>query len=899
MAREPTSTWNEGSMAVDPRSARASSRARPVDLSAVRRASDADLAARFDPAYGPALARLPSGRAVFHGLPFELGAAGSARWVLVDRPLAVDLRGSRPATHVVVAHLCDSWRDEAGRRPPAHPVGHVIAVGEPLARYHLTDATGRTTSQLVRRRFEVNDGILGWGSLAFAAVPHLANVPLDWRGPHPAQPSGRYAPAGLSGVLTILPGAWGPGQTGVSDFVPSPTGGALLWLLSIPVAGEPADGASGADRAPFDARRELVELRLEPLAEGRPGSDVVVAAVTLFDGTADPLARGPRTQVIVGGTDARPTADLGTIIRSLPAGPPLGPPLGHGADGAGGEHPADVVGWGVQGTRAGAAEPPGRLVDLTLAPDAVVELGSWSIAAADLAAGATLREPGGSATLRVLPPARIRVEVGVRDAASGELVPSRVRFVAADGRYLPPVAHRDDVNPGLYEDVGADVLLGGAAYAYVPGAFEIDLPIGGVEVEAVAGFDRRPVRRRLEIDAATRQLSVDLERAIDLRRAGWITADAHVHFLAPSTALLQAAAEDVNLVHLLATQWGDLFTNVTDLPWAGMHDPSGRHAVAVGTENRQNVLGHLGLLGARTPVMPMASAGPPEGRLGGALTALLADWADRCRAAGGLVVAAHFPLPYAEIAADIVSGRIDAVEAQALAPGLDDPTIVEWYRFLNAGERLPIVGGTDKMSAEVPVGAVRTYARVAGDGPVSFDSWAAAVRAGRTFVTSGPVLQLAVEGREPGDVIELPPGGGRLAVRATARAAQPIVTDLELIVNGQVVAARTSGDPATALDLDEPVSVTAGAWIAARARGPYEVRSAFASSMAAHTSPVYVEVVDRPIRPSPTDAAAIAAIIEGARTWVARLATVPDPAERERMAAFFADSLRRLEARRD
>ncbi len=75
--------------------------------------------------------------------------------------------------------------------------------------------------------------------------------------------------------------------------------------------------------------------------------------------------------------------------------------------------------------------------------------------------------------------------------------------------------------------------------------------------------------------------------------------------------------------------------------------------------------------------------------MGGALADLLADWADRCRAAGGLVIGAHFPLPYAEIAADIVAGKIDAIETQALAPGLDDPSVLEWYRFLSLGYRLP------------------------------------------------------------------------------------------------------------------------------------------------------------------------------------------------------------------
>ena len=306
-------------------------------------------------------------------------------------------------------------------------------------------------------------------------------------------------------------------------------------------------------------------------------------------------------------------------------------------------------------------------------------------------------------------------------------------------------------------------------------------------------------------------------------------------------------------MNLLAAQWGDLFTSVTDLPWGSTTDPSGRRLVVVGTENRQNVLGHLALLGARRPTLPLASGGPPEGRMAGALDILLADWADRCHAAGGLVIGAHFPLPYAEIAADIVSGKIDALEAQALSPGLDDPAIVEWYRFLNLGDRLPIVAGTDKMSAEVPVGAVRTYTHLLADDALSFDAWAAAVRAGRTFISSGPVVELAVDGREPGDTVELR-APGRLEVVAVARAAQPVITDLELVVNGRIVAAVSAAAGSTELAVHETIPIDAGSWIAARSRSAAEIQSAFTTSMAAHTSPVYVEVAGRPLVPAADDA---------------------------------------------
>src|SRR5439155_21887235 len=261
---------------------------------------------------------------------------------------------------------------------------------------------------------------------------------------------------------------------------------------------------------------------------------------------------------------------------------------------------------------------------------------------------------------------------------------------------------------------------------------------------------------------------------------------------------------------------------------------------------------------------------------------LLGDWADRCHAEGGLVVAAHFPLPFAEIAANIVAGQIDAVEMQTFAPGLDNPSILEWYRFLNCGYRLPVVGGTDKMSAEMPVGGIRTYARLDPDAAPTFASWSAAVRAGRTFATSGPVIELSVEGHEPGDVIALPAGGGHLSAHVRARAAQPIIRSVELVVNGRVVARDERAAGAADLTLEAEINVEAGAWIAARSLSDHEIHSAYNTSMAAHTSPVYVEVMDRPLF-EPADATAILAVIDGTVRWLATMATIADPAIRARM----------------
>jgi hypothetical protein len=65
--------------------------------------------------------------------------------------------------------------------------------------------------------------------------------------------------------------------------------------------------------------------------------------------------------------------------------------------------------------------------------------------------------------------------------------------------------------------------------------------------------------------------------------------------------------------------------------------------------------------------------------------------------------------------------------------------------------------------------------------------------------------------------------------------------------------------------------------------------------MGAHSSPVYLDVAGRPAFSS-DDAAAIGTIIDGARTWVERVATVRSPEERARLAAYLATSRAALDA---
>src|SRR4029077_15127326 len=255
-----------------------------------------------------------------------------------------------------------------------------------------------------------------------------------------------------------------------------------------------------------------------------------------------------------------------------------------------------------------------------------------------------------------------------------------------------------------------------ASFAYVDGAFQVELPVGDVYLEMTKGFEYEAVRKKLEIKPDQQELNLEISRITDFRSRGWVTADTHVHFLSPSTAVLEGQAEGLNLVNLLAAQWGDLFTNVGDLPHGPLTSRDGETVVQLGTENRQHILGHLSLLGGHgAPVFPMSASGPGESYLGDPLWSCRGDWADACRKREGLVVAPHYPYPTAELAADIALGKIDALEVRSQFSkvlAFNELSFLDWYRYLNCGYRLPCVGGTDKMFAWMPVGFQRTYAYV-------------------------------------------------------------------------------------------------------------------------------------------------------------------------------------------
>ena len=174
----------------------------------------------------------------------------------------------------------------------------------------------------------------------------------------------------------------------------------------------------------------------------------------------------------------------------------------------------------------------------------------------------------------------------------------------------------------------------------------------------------------------------------------------------------------------------------------------------------------------------------------------------------------HFPVPNSESATLIVTGRADALEL-AESP---DRTYQEYYRYLNAGFSVPLAGGTDKMTNDVPVGLSRTYVQLKDGEEFGFDSWCAGLRAGRTYVSSGPILDLQMEGTHVGGEISLPSRGGHVEVLAVSRSIFPLFR-LELVWRGEVVASTESLGGTNELSIVERLAVDGPGWLCARVGG--------------------------------------------------------------------------------
>src|SRR6185295_8800781 len=146
-----------------------------------------------------------------------------------------------------------------------------------------------------------------------------------------------------------------------------------------------------------------------------------------------------------------------------------------------------------------------------------------------------------------------------------------------------------------------------------------------------------------------------------------------------------------------------------------------------------------------------------------------------------------------------------------------------------------------------PVGMNRVFVNVGAGRPLAYRAFLDALKAGRTFVTNGPLLTFTLEGRDVGDEIALPAGEHTLRARVILRSIAP-VDRLEIVSNGAVVATVPLDASRTRADATVPLTVSGSAWFTLRASAPGAVEPVLDIYPFATTSPIYVTVGGRPVR---------------------------------------------------
>src|SRR5262249_11991699 len=126
-------------------------------------------------------------------------------------------------------------------------------------------------------------------------------------------------------------------------------------------------------------------------------------------------------------------------------------------------------------------------------------------------------------------------------------------------------------------------------------------------------------------------------------------------------------------------------------------------------------------------------------------------------------------------------------------------------------------------------------------------AWIDALKKGRTFFTSGPLMEFKINGRIPGESLNLPVDGGRVQIEAQVWSIVPL-NKVVMYSNGEIwKEIPLSADRRTAT-FHEPVTLKRSGWFSLTAEGPPASHPIDANYPQAATSPVRVYIGEQKIR---------------------------------------------------
>jgi TolB protein len=439
-----------------------------------------------------------------------------------------------------------------------------------------------------------------------------------------------------------------------------------------------------------------------------------------------------------------------------------------------------------------------------------------------------------------------RLHLRVTDG-SGRQIAARIHLFAADGKFYAPMS--------AYARRGRSGMHG----FHTQGEETFEVPAGQVRVSAVKGFEWIPETKDVEVvSGATASLTIALRRLEGFDKSGWYSGSTHVHMNyggnlrnTPDNLLRMARAEALDMVmNQIANKDNRILDYQYFVPGGGEHPASAADPVAklhIGQEYRPPFYGHVFFLGLRDHLISPFTTGYENTGIE-SLYPSNTDMFRKARAQGAVTGYVH--AFYGD--ADPLEGNLGIAKGFGVDAVLNVFHCLEWsgsnrasliplFHAWNLGLRIAPVGGEDSISNlhwTKLVGSVRTYAFTGGE--FSVPAWLQALRLGRTYMSTGPLLDFRINGGGPGATIRLDEKGGTLNIEARAVSIAPL---------SKIVIYR-NGEPwkdVPPAGLKEAVNVNSPGWYALYAEGePY--RWLDAEYPQALTNAIFVTVGEKELR---------------------------------------------------
>jgi TolB protein len=431
----------------------------------------------------------------------------------------------------------------------------------------------------------------------------------------------------------------------------------------------------------------------------------------------------------------------------------------------------------------------------------------------------------------------------IRSENRGQRVPVRVNVLDASGHPVIP-------ETGAVRSEGQH----GRVFFYSDGKIELIAPAGRVTISVVHGFETAERVEIVEVrpDLTTR-VTLETVHLWDASAHGWFAGDNHFHLnyggtyrLEPEDILPDLRAEGIDVAYPLLANLHNRFLQQGLWGWEYSDGP----IIRFGQEVRSHFLGHLQLLGVGELFWPWVWGPGYQVYSGDDRPNAVA--LRHARAQGGLggyvhplevenpltpETASSVPIGFV---ADAVLGEVDVIELGCLWSD-EIGTAALWHQILNLGIPLAASAGSDVMNnyyRTMAIGASRVYVKPTGD--LTAESYLDALKKGRSFVSTGPMLEFEVGGMEPGQVTM----SDEDIVSWTLSVHSALPYDrVQIFVNGTAIQTLEGSPEAGSRHYEGSVTVPPGGWITARVLGRNSGWPALDSYLYAETSPVWFGAV--------------------------------------------------------